>query len=99
MVRGHLGDESLPLALPDPSGRDRLVDLIRTLVEDPAGSEGVMTDFGITHVAVRAETHGAAVCAKCSERPFPLEAVEDGRRRRGHCVVLIAESDADAIED
>ena len=37
--------------------------------------------------------------AKRSERPFPLEAVEDGRRRRGHGVVLIAESDADAIED
>jgi hypothetical protein len=28
-----------------------------------------------------------------------LEAVEHRRRRRGHGVVLISESDADAIED
>src|SRR5690606_29182429 len=37
------------IGLPDLTGRDRVVDALRTLIEDPTCSEDVVTDFGVAH--------------------------------------------------
>jgi hypothetical protein len=86
VVGAHRGDEPVPLALPDPPRGDRLVDLVRSLVEDPSGSEGVVADFGVTHVAVRAETYGAPVGAKRPKWACP----SGGRRASGVVAVATA---------
>ena len=90
VVGDHLGDQPAPVTFPDLPRSDRLVDLVRSLVEYSSGAERVVADFGVAHVAVGAESYGATMCAKRADRSGPLKAVEYRSGSRGHRVVLIA---------
>ena len=68
MLRDDVGDDLVPVPLPDLSGSNRLVDLIGPLVENAPRTEGVVTDLAVAHVAIRSEPNGPTVGAQGPQR-------------------------------
>ncbi len=95
-----VGDDFPPGGLLEHGARiDGVVDQRRTLVEDLAGTKGVVADLGIAHVLVAGHANRHAVGLQHHMSVFLEQPVEGGGVRLVNGVALGVGIDADAVHD
>ncbi len=78
---------------------DRNLHELGALVEDPPGTQGVVSDFAVAHVAVGRHPDRSAVGQQAGERRQAAQRVERGCMCKRNSVADVAAADADAVHD
>ncbi len=98
---GHSGlNHLLPSLAPENTARGNgLVDQFRSLGEDTARAQGIVSDLGIAHVLVRGQTDRFAVGLEADHERLLQESVQYRSVRDKNSVAFILRPQADAVHD
>jgi len=98
-ILGTLYDIIPNPGLKDPSGLERRIDKAGALVKDPAGADGIVPYFAVSHIIIRGQTDCRTVGFQLRVQIRFEQSIKVGRIGPVNGIRFICFADANAIHD